>query len=206
LRRRGYQFAGVAGASERVSCALTSVHFVQRPSDAMGHNRTSHRCLQRLFVCGGPILLLKRQRSCDRQRTLMIVSWPPANRRRRRRAFADAAEGSRWVGAPVLCDQAARGPEARFGGNPHPAARSKNDWKVLSENARRVSSNPSLRCRETEFLGQRQTARKGAGAQGVAIGRQNLLADPADSGLIAGFGEISVRTRMRGGPGRTSES
>ena len=26
LRRRGYQFAGVAGASERVSCALTSVH------------------------------------------------------------------------------------------------------------------------------------------------------------------------------------
>ena len=25
----------------------------------------------------------------------------------------------------------------------------------------------------------------------------------ADSGLIAGFGEISVRTRMRGGPGRT---
>ena len=40
------------------------------------------------------------------------------------------------------------------------------------------SSNPSLRCRETEFLSQRQTARKGAGAQGVAIGRQNLLAEP----------------------------
>ncbi len=29
------------------------------------------------------------------------------------------------------------------------------------------------------------------------------LGNPADSGLIAGFGEISVRARMRGGPGRT---
>ena len=38
------------------------------------------------------------------------------------------------------------------------------------------------RCRETEFLGQRQTARKGAGAQGVAIGRQNLLAEPRHFG------------------------
>ena len=28
--------------------------------------------------------------------------------------------------------------------------------------------------------------------------------NPADSGLIAGFGEISVRTRMRGGAQRTS--
>ena len=37
----------------------------------------------------------------------------------------------------------------------------------------------------------------------MAIGRQNLLADPADSGLIAAFGEISVRTRMRGGAERT---
>ena len=43
---------------------------------------------------------------------------------------------------------------------------------------------------------------KGAGAQGAAIGRQNLLAEPRRLGLIAGFGEISVRTRMRGGPGR----
>ena len=36
---------------------------------------------------------------------------------------------------------------------------------------------PSL-ARETEFLGQRQTARKGAGDQGMALGRQNLLAEP----------------------------
>ena len=32
------------------------------------------------------------------------------------------------------------------------------------------------------------------------------LGNPADSGLIAGFGEISVRARMRGGPGRTRTS
>ena len=40
----------------------------------------------------------------------------------------------------------------------------------------------------------------------MALGRQNYSQNPADSGLIAGFGEISVRTRMRGGPGRTRTS
>jgi hypothetical protein len=43
------------------------------------------------------------------RRTLMIASWPPANRRHRRRAFGDAMEGSNWVGVPLLCDPTAPG-------------------------------------------------------------------------------------------------
>jgi hypothetical protein len=35
------------------------------------------------------------------------------------------------------------------------------------------------------------------------VQRQNLASNSANSGLIARFREISVRTRMRGGPGRT---
>ena len=81
-------------------------------------------------------------------------------------------------------------------GNPHPAARAEHDWKVAAseylmparkcsvfrDTKTRIRTEP-LRtqisiAREAEFLGQRQTARKGAGAQGVALGRQNLLAEP----------------------------
>ena len=93
--------------------------------------------------------------------------------------------------SPIVLTRSVR---ARIGGNPHPAARSEHDWKVAAYlmPARKCSvfrdtktrirteslRTPSLRCRETEFLGQRQTARKGAGAQGGALGRQNLLAEP----------------------------
>jgi hypothetical protein len=40
----------------------------------------------------------------------------------------------------------------------------------------------------------------------VRSGDKTYSPNRADSGLIAGFGEISVRTRMRGGPGRTRTS
>ena len=41
------------------------------------------------------------------------------------------------------------------------------------------------------------------GLAGAYLKQKPTRKNPADSGLIAGFGEISVRTRMRGGPGRT---
>jgi hypothetical protein len=51
---------------------------------------------------------------------------------------------------------------------------------------------PSLRRQETEFLGQRQTARKGAGAQDMALGRQNLLAEPRRVGRSAHHATIPL--------------
>ena len=41
LRRCGSQFAGVAGASERVSCGLLSIHSFQRRSERDGRSRIS---------------------------------------------------------------------------------------------------------------------------------------------------------------------
>ena len=70
---------------------------------------------------------------------------------------------------------------------------------ALTDNAfEPVSSNRSLRCGETEFSGQRQRGRNGLGDQGRRC-RDKISQNPANSGLIAGFGVISVRTRMRGG-------
>ena len=37
----------------------------------------------------------------------------------------------------------------------------------------------------------------------MALGDKTYSQNPANSGLIAGFGEISTRTRMRGGAERT---
>ena len=66
-----------------------------------------------------------------------------------------------------------------------------------------VSSNRSLRCRETEFSGQRQRGRNGSRRFKVVARDKISLNNPANSGLIAGNQEISVRARMRGGAGRT---
>ena len=49
----------------------------------------------------------------------------------------------------------------------------------------RVSSNQSLRCRETEFLGQRQSGRNGCEGSRTPLQRQNLAKQPAHSGRIA---------------------
>jgi hypothetical protein len=69
-----------------------------------------------------------------------------------------------------------------------------------------VSSNRSLRCGEMEFSGQRQRGRNGLGVSRTPVQDKISPGDSANSGLIAGFREISVRTRMRGGPGRTRTS
>jgi hypothetical protein len=69
-----------------------------------------------------------------------------------------------------------------------------------------VSSNRSLRCGETEFSGQRQRGRNGLGVSRTPVQDKISPGDSANSGLIAGFREISVRTRMRSGPGRTRTS
>src|SRR6202045_3305083 len=53
---------------------------------------------------------------------------------------------------------------------------------------------------ETNGPKRRRSSRRGD------RGDKTYSQTPADSGLIAGFGEISVRTRMRGGPGRTRTS
>ena len=62
------------------------------------------------------------------------------------------------------------------------AGRRHSPWRYTKRRIRTEFSNPSLRCREMEVLGQRQTARKGAGAQDMALGRQatgTLLIDGA---------------------------
>ena len=53
---------------------------------------------------------------------------------------------------------------------------------------------------ETNGPKRRRSSRRGD------RGDKTYSQNPADSGLIAGFGEISFRTRMRGGPGRTRTS
>ena len=51
---------------------------------------------------------------------------------------------------------------------------------------------------ETNGPKRRRSSRRGD------RGDKTYSQNPANSGLIAGFGEISFRTRMRGGPGRNS--
>jgi len=67
---------------------------------------------------------------------------------------------------------------------------------ALNTHSNRVSSNQSLRCRETEFLGQRQTARKGPELKAWRSGDETCSRNRANSGLFAGNREISVRTRI----------
>ena len=62
---------------------------------------------------------------------------------------------------------------------------------------------PKSPLRGTEFSGRRQRGRNGLGDSRTPAQRQISLGNPANSGLFAGNREISVRTRMRGGPGRT---
>ena len=66
-----------------------------------------------------------------------------------------------------------------------------------------VSSNRSLRCGETEFSARRQRGRADLGDSRTPVQRQNHARQLRQFGLIAGFREISVRTRMRGGAERT---
>jgi hypothetical protein len=110
--------------------------------------------------------------------------------------------------------------EPPFGarGNPHPAARSENDWKVApSSTERNCSSSGSLKHAfepslfepksplpgngifkpETNGPKRRRSSRHGARET------KPTRRTHADLGLIAGFREISVRTRMRGGAERT---
>ena len=68
-------------------------------------------------------------------------------------------------------------------------------------------SNRSLRTEvsvagKRNFQARRQRGRNGLGDSRTPVQRQNPLGNSANSGLIAGFREISVRTRMRGGAGR----
>ncbi len=53
------------------------------------------------------------------------------------------------------------------------------------------------------FQGRDKAAETGVKVQGRHCRDKISLNNPADSGLIAGSGEISVRARMRGGAGRT---
>ena len=62
-----------------------------------------------------------------------------------------------------------------------------------------VSSNRSLRCGETESQGGDKEAETALEIQGRRCRDKISLGNSANSGLIAGFREISVRTRMRGG-------
>ena len=54
------------------------------------------------------------------------------------------------------------------------------------------------------FLVRDKEAETALEIQGRRWGDKTYSQNPADLGLIAGFGEICVRTRMRGGAGRTS--
>ena len=69
-------------------------------------------------------------------------------------------------------------------------------------------SNRSLRTEvsvagKRNFQGRDKEAETALEIQGRRCRDKISLGNSANSGLIAGFREISVRTRMRGGPGRT---
>ena len=72
-------------------------------------------------------------------------------------------------------------------------------------------SNRSLRTEvsvagKRNFQGRDKEAGTALEIQGRRCRDKISLGNSANSGLIAGFREISVRTRMRGGPGRTRTS
>jgi hypothetical protein len=71
-----------------------------------------------------------------------------------------------------------------------------------------VHSNRSLRtkvsvARKPNFEHRDKAAETASKVQGCRRREKSSLNNPANSGLIAENGEISVRARMRGGPGRT---
>jgi hypothetical protein len=77
-----------------------------------------------------------------------------------------------------------------------PPARNARPSTSLTTRSNRVSSNQSLRCRETEFLGQRQSGRNGCEGSTTPLQRQNLSKQPAHSGLIRREPGNLVRRRI----------
>ena len=75
-----------------------------------------------------------------------------------------------------------------------PSLTSHSNWSLRTEGSVAGKRNFQVRDKEAE------TALE---IQGRRWGDKTYSQNPADSGLIAGFGEISVRTRMRGGAERT---
>ena len=75
-----------------------------------------------------------------------------------------------------------------------PSLTSHSNWSLRTEGSVAGKRNFQVRDKEAE------TALE---IQGRRWGDKTYSQNPADSGLIAGFGEISVRTRMRAGRTRT---
>src|ERR1700731_4539254 len=75
-----------------------------------------------------------------------------------------------------------------------PSLTSHSNWSLRTEGSVAGKRNFQVRDKEAE------TALE---IQGRRCGDKTYSQNPADSGLIAGFGEISVRTRMRGERTRT---
>ena len=67
-----------------------------------------------------------------------------------------------------------------------------------------VSSNRSLRCGETEFSARRQRGRNDLGDLTTPVQRQNHARQLRQFGANRQVPKISVKTRVRGGPGRTT--
>ena len=65
-----------------------------------------------------------------------------------------------------------------------------------------VSSNRSLRCRETEFFGQRQSGRNGREGSMTPLQRQNLAKQARPFGVLAG---PNVDSRSHPGSKRPSD-
>ena len=66
-----------------------------------------------------------------------------------------------------------------------------------------LCSNRSLRCGKRNFQGRDKEAETALEIQGRRCRDKISLGNPANSGLLAGKREISVRTRMRGGAERS---
>src|ERR1700740_1708726 len=84
------------------------------------------------------------------------------------------------------------------------------DWSTrcrifcaVTPHSNRVSSNPSLCCRETEFCGQRQRRRNSPLNPKHPLQRQEACTQPANTRSFANSQEISVSGGLRGGPERT---
>src|SRR6516165_1635968 len=69
-------------------------------------------------------------------------------------------------------------------------AASCSPFGLIVMHSNRVSSNPGLHCRETEFLGQRQSGRNGCEGSRTPLQRQNLAKQPPPiRGYSAGTGK-----------------
>src|ERR1700738_1168606 len=80
--------------------------------------------------------------------------------------------------------------QSRIAAKELPSLTSHSNWSLRTEGSVAGKRNFQVRDKEAE------TALE---IQGRRWGDKTYSHTPADSGLIAGFGEISVRTRMRGG-------